>query len=118
MFVGITERLAGEFHPSVGEKLSVGPPDTDPDEGAMNAAFAQHSRESDRASETLWTEHAESGGAGDGESEPPRFGHSRYVHVLGADRRGGELANRLSPQRCLRNEQCPLRLQELSPLTD
>jgi hypothetical protein len=118
VFVGITKRLAGELHPRVGEKLSVGAADADPHEGALNAAFAQHSRESDGASEALWTEHAEPGGAGDGEGEPPRFRHPRYVHVLGADSRGGELANRLSPQCCLRNEQGPLRLQELSPLTD
>ena len=117
MFVGITKRLAGELHPRVGEKLSVSAPDADPDEGALNAALAQHPRESDRASEALWTEHAESGGAGDREGEPPRFRHPPDIHVLGTDSRGGELANRLSPQRCLRNEQGPLRPQEFSPVT-
>jgi hypothetical protein len=118
MFVGVTKRLPGKLHPRVGEKLSVGAPDADPDDGALNAPFVQHSRESDRAREALWTEHTEPRGAGDRESESPRFRHPRYVHVLGADSRRGELSNRLSPQCRLRNKQGPLRLQELSPFTD
>jgi hypothetical protein len=118
VFVGVTKRLPGKLHPRVREKLSVGAPDADPDDGALNAPFIQHSRERDRASEALWTEYAKPRGTGDREGEPPRFRHPRWVHALCAASRRGELSNRLSPQCGLRNEQGPLRPQELSPLTD
>ena len=118
MLISVTKGFPGELNPCVGEKLSVGAPHTNPHDGTSDTAVGQHSRQGHRAYEALRTEHSEPSGAYDRERDSARFGQPLDIHVPCADSRCGEPPDRSPPQRCLCDEQRPLRVQELSPLSE
>ena len=117
MDVDVAKRYSVELDPGVGIELVRRPPHAYPDHGTGDTPGPHDSGHRDGSDETTGTEKPEPGGMRNGSGDALRFGESgnvAWLRRLGD--RNRQCADRSRADDRVRNEQRPLRLNEVAPL--
>jgi len=117
VLVSVTEGFAGKLHPRVREEFSVLPSDSHANQSASDPVRGEHSGKGQRPHEALGAEYAEPRGTHQREGETASLWETCRIRIAASRGWSGERPHRPRPQHGLRNNEGPLRLEQLSPVS-